>query len=215
MPTETLERRNIELDQRFSRVKISGAGRFTMVPGKRPSVSVVADGRIVDKAVVKVAGETLYVYTERDVYDLDKIFFEPIYEIVTENIVAIDVSGEIIGTLSAVGEKLRIVLSGLTNVEAENLIVARVDAELSGASRLKATGTTDCVVLDLSGSSVVNAMDLKASRGRVAVRGSAEANVFVTEHLAADTSAIGRVVYRGHPHVVQKRSGFGRIVADN
>jgi len=216
MPAESLETRIIQLDQPFNRVKISGTGRFTMVRGERALVRIVADRRIVDKPVVKVLGDKLYVYMDRDVHDLDKIFFEPSYEIVTTGIVAVDVSGEMVGILSgATGEKFQLALSGLTNVRAENLRMARADVELSGTSLLEASGIADLIVLDLSGSSIIKAMDLKASRGRVVVRGSAKANVFITEHLDADAGGVGRIVYRGHAHVVQKESGCGRVVADD
>ena len=214
MPIENLERRIIELDQPFSRVKLSGTGRFTIAQGERPSVSILADRRIVDKVVVRIMGEILYVYLERDVYDLDKIFFEPSYEIVTAAVVTVDVSGELIGTLSGYGDRLRLILSGLTNISAEKLSTARLDAEVSGSSRLTISGTADLAALDLSGSSMISAMDLKASRGRVVVRGSAKASVFVTEYLDAAAGGAGRIIYRGHPQVVQRQSGFGRVIAD-
>ena len=93
------------------------------------------------------------------------------------------------GSLSGTGEKLQLKLSGLAKLSAQNLVVTRVDVEVGGASRLSIDGATDQATLDLSGSSMADAMKFKAKRARVVARGSSKTDVFVTI-LSTPTQAV-------------------------
>jgi hypothetical protein len=210
-----VESRKIDLQGPFNRIKISGPGKFAATRGSPASLVIAGDRRILDKIAVKVVRDTLHLQLERDVYDLNRILFEPGYEIVAEEMISLDVSGELVGTLAGPRDNLRLALSGLANVTAEDVAIARLDAEFSGSTRFRAAGAVGEIMFDASGSSQIGAENLKAARGRVSVRGSAVARVFVSQHLLADASGVGRVIYRGRPHLVKSESGLGRVVADN
>jgi hypothetical protein len=66
-------------------------------------------------------------------------------------------------------------------------------------------------VVSISGSGTFDGSQLECRFGSVAVSGSGEAVVFVTEALEVDISGSGEVEYIGDPELSQSISGSGGV----
>jgi hypothetical protein len=82
----------------------------------------------------------------------------------------------------------------------------------SGSSDVDVAGTAKRQFLSISGSSKINAFDLKSEESKVNISGSGNVNINVTQSLEARVSGSGDIRYRGNPDIRNIQvSGSGNI----
>jgi len=86
------------------------------------------------------------------------------------------------------------------------------DFDVEGAGELVADGAVDTLKVRISGAAKVDAAAVQAHTVDVDVNGAGDATVRAQDAVTANVSGIGRIVYLGNPHSVEKHvSGLGSI----
>lgn len=174
------EKRNVS---EFTKVDVGGAFKVEIVAGKEHSVEVEADDNLLPLISTRIDGETLKIETEKRFSTGRGLKVR----ITAPNIERLKLSGASNAVLS--------------NVENEDLIL-----DLSGAARVKVSGKTGTLTLDMSGRSKIDTGELSAVKVVVDGSGASRATVNVSEDLNADLSGASKVRYTGSPSNVQKKT---------
>ncbi|TAJ73154.1 MAG: DUF2807 domain-containing protein [Phenylobacterium sp.] len=106
-------------------------------------------------------------------------------------------------------------LSGNNTLTIENYRQARLKLDLSGDAEATATGETDLIELDISGSGDVDLGSLKAKGANVDVSGAADAVIAPTDWARLDISGSGDVRLLTNPAKLETDvSGSGKVRQD-
>ncbi|NNE97665.1 MAG: DUF2807 domain-containing protein [Pyrinomonadaceae bacterium] len=97
-------------------------------------------------------------------------------------------------------------VSGVTKTSLENLDGESLKIELSGASKIEASGKVNDLEIDMNGASKLNAKGLKAVNVSVDGSGASRAYVSVRQKLNSDLSGASRVSYYGDPAEINKEN---------
>lgn len=183
------ERRNVT---GFTKVDVGGAFQVDVVKGDEFAVEVEADDNLLPLISTKVRNGTLNIDTEERFSTRNGLKVR----ITAPNIESMDVSGASSATLA--------------NVDNEELAL-----DISGASRLKVSGNTISLTIDMGGASKVDASELKASKVTVDGGGASRADVNVTDELKVDLGGASKVTYRGNPSDIEKSTSGASSVKQN
>jgi len=103
---------------------------------------------------------------------------------------------------------LRLELNGGSRLTADLAAPEKVDATVSGASRLELTGTPDALSADGSGASRLELAGLRLQRLDIQLSGASRASVNVERTISAQVSGASRLTYTGTPEF-SKRDASG------
>lgn len=123
-------------------------------------------------------------------------------------------SRKLIALRIAIPDLSRITVSGagtvnITGVKNENLVI-----QTAGAAKIQASGETKSIEIRHSGAGLIDAHELHSAKADVTLSGAGQAEVYATDQLDVNISGVGRVVYSGHPKVINKNvSGIGTVSA--
>jgi hypothetical protein len=156
------------------------------------SVAVSADDNILPKVITKVEDGTLKIEVNNG--DLFNSFT-----------VHVKIS---LPKLSAVE------LSGASHGIAKNIQTDKLRLEISGASKLIASGTASELYSEVSGASKLEAMDLMTNNAEVECSGASKAHVHATTTLKINAEGASKVVYSGTPKVTEESSGASIIAQE-
>jgi hypothetical protein len=174
----------------FQRIELSGPGVILVDRGDAESLQIEAEENILPVLTSSVANGQL------------QLGHEPFTNIIPTRQITYRV------TVTEFSE-MRISGSG----EATITIVDpdRLEVVISGSGSVTPIGTTETLMVDISGSGTFDGESLEARTGDVSVSGSGEALVNVTQTLAASVSGSGQILYIGDPDLSSSVSGSGRI----
>lgn len=106
-----------------------------------------------------------------------------------------------------------IVLSGSGDVNAVDVILDDALLKIAGSGDITAAGVAKNIVAEINGSGSLNLASLKVDHVDVAVNGSGDAAVWVTESLNAKVNGSGDIIYSGDPEKIDRAvNGSGDIV---
>lgn len=109
---------------------------------------------------------------------------------------------------------LRMMLSGASSAVLDGT-AGQTQVELSGASRLQASGQTTKIFGNISGGSELRALEVAATEVDLTTSGGSTAFVHAGQILRAEASGGSRVVYRGAPQVKEiVTSGGGQVLPE-
>ena len=109
------------------------------------------------------------------------------------------------------GKDFRVVLNGAGSISLANVKLQSVDATLSGAGTLHASGTTDSLRVDLNGLGSFDGAALRSQTATVSVNGMGSADVWVEKSLTANINGLGSVNYYGTSQVSKQVNGVGTV----
>jgi hypothetical protein len=195
-------------------IKINAGDAHTVTITKSDAFSIKAKGCANDLADLDLTVDANHVLDikyknyEKNRYRVDFVITLP-------TLVAVNLSGAVKGNISGFGAQntvLRTVLSGASECVLNGAgINAGVD--ISGASRLFASGTTESLYGTISGASTLEAYGMLATEVDITVSGSSKAYVLPAHTIFAEATGNSRVYYRGNPvttHFVT--SGNGKVI---
>ena len=84
-------------------------------------------------------------------------------------------------------------------------------AVITGSGRITVSGKSDDASITVTGSGDFRGNDFNTGNATIAVTGSGNAHIGVTDHIKARISGSGNVYYRGEPQIDSSVSGSGRI----
>lgn len=104
-------------------------------------------------------------------------------------------------------------VSGAASVMLNDIKNDGLSIDSSGASKIKVTGETAKLNVDVSGATKIDAENLKAGDVNVDASGACSVTVNVSGELEADASGASRVTYSGTPTSVEKKTSGASSVS--
>ncbi|MCM1041021.1 MAG: DUF2807 domain-containing protein [Bacteroides sp.] len=191
----------------FNALTASHAFEVDMFPSDRESVQIMVPGDMEKYVVVSQKGNTLYIglkdgfsYSFRDKDCLKAyVYFKDLAQVKGSGAAEIDIKG----TYDARNGNLTIDLSGASSFDGRVLNLAKLKAELSGASELDMKGSATDVELTASGASEADLEDLFVRNFSGHVSGASKAELNVSETFSGSASGASRIEVKGRPRVLK------------
>jgi hypothetical protein len=102
--------------------------------------------------------------------------------------------------------------SGASNVILNSIKNAALNIDSSGASKILVTGETAKLVIDVSGSTIIDTEGLLSESANVETSGASQVSVNVINSLRTDASGASKITYSGNPReLVTKKSGAASV----
>ena len=165
----------------FNGVDASGIFQVEIVAQKDFGVEVEADDNLIPFINTEVRNGILHIETKG--------------KLATENGLKVRISAPDIESIDA---------SGVSKVTLTDLKNAELRVDTSGASKIRVTGETGKISVNVSGASSVDADSLRAETADVDATGASRVSVFATGTLRADASGASKLVYGGDPKNIEK-----------
>ena len=173
----------------FSSVDVSGVFQVEIVTGNNYSVEVQADDNILPLIQTNVDGDTLRI----EMGDKVSTRSDMIVRITAPNIKRVETTGA-----------AKLTASGISN---DSFAI-----NTTGASKVKLSGQTAKLDIDVTGASSVDAEQLTAATADIQATGASKINVNVSEALHSEASGASKIVYSGDPKTVDNhQSGASSI----
>lgn len=179
--------RNLEL---FTQITVEIAGNVRVSVGPQPRVKIQADTNVVDLITSKITAGTLTLSATKPFTSKVPIQIEIIVPSITN-----------------------VTLAGAGSIDVAGVSGKSLELTLGGSGDITANGNVEDLIARINGSGNLALGGLKARKGRVAIEGVGDIEVFVKDELFAEISGTGEIIYRGSPTVKTKISGVGDVVA--
>ena len=173
----------------FSAVDVSGVFQVEITTGNNYSVEVQADDNILPLIQTKVDGNTLHI----EMGDKSSTRSDLIVRITAPNIE-------------------RVVTTGAAKLTATGINNDSFAINTTGASKVKLSGQTAKLDIEVTGASTVDAEQLTAAVADIQANGASKINVNVSEELHSEASGASKIIYSGDPKTVDNhQSGASSI----
>lgn len=177
----------------FDEVSFTGIGTLYITMGEEELLEIEAEDNIMPRILTQVRGNRLEIGFDTDRWERLIRPTEPIRFFLTVRSL----------------EELN--LSGLGDVQLEEIELERLAITLSGAGRVEASGEVGYQEINVTGAGTYNGEDLLSERTDVNLSGAGSATVWVTEFLDVNISGLGNVRYYGDPEVRETVTGLGTL----
>jgi hypothetical protein len=195
----------------FSEVHVGGAFDVVLAKGDKESVNIESSTLELDKIETEVEGKSLKVRLKKGTYrNTGNIKIHITYRDLT----AIHSSGSsnVVCNSPIQADDFQLHTSGSGKVKLASLTTNALDIHNSGSSNVDLAGSAKRQNISISGSSKINAFDLKCEESKVSISGSGDVNISVSQNLEARVSGSGDIRYKGDPNIRDVRvSGSGNI----
>jgi hypothetical protein len=198
----------------FKEVHVSGGFDVVLTKGNTESVNIESSNIDMDKIITEVEGSKLKIYLKKGNYRSIDVKLTVTYK----DIEAIHSSGssEIVCKSDIKASNFSLHNSGSGNVKLASLNADNFEVHNSGSSNIDVAGTAKRQSYQISGSSRINAYDLKSEEAKVSISGSGDVHISVSQNLEASVSGSGDIRYKGDPSIRNVRvSGSGNISKAN
>jgi uncharacterized protein with beta-barrel porin domain len=194
----------------FSELEISSALKVVYTQSPTYKVEVIADDNLIGYITTEVHGNELQV----DIKNrrcFNKVTKAEIH-ISAPSIEKIDISGasEFESTNTMSPGNLSLKASGASRVSLSSQTTG-FTGEISGASEIEVSGSSNTLYIDESGASVFNAGSLLTKTATIELSGASSATVNVKNSLNAELSGASNLEYYGSPTVSSSTSGSSTI----
>lgn len=184
--TPKSEQRNVSS---FSKIDACGAVNLEVTAQKDFSVTVESDDNLLQYIKTEANGDTLKIFSEGRISAKSKI-----------------------NVKISMPELTDLDISGASNALATNVKTDSLQAEASGASKIKIDGMVKSFHADASGASKIDAEGLQTENADVDSSGASSIMVSPSNDLNADASGASSVYYTGEPkNIKQTASGASSV----
>ncbi|MCM1168392.1 MAG: DUF2807 domain-containing protein [Bacteroides sp.] len=194
----------------FNALNVSNAFEVDMFPSDRESVQLTVPAGAEPYVVVEKRGNTLYIgMKDGHSYNFTRgkddhclkayVYFKDLTAVKGSGAAEIDIKG----TYDARNGNLTIDLSGASSFDGRVLNLAKLKAELSGASELDMKGSATDVELTASGASDADLEELFVRNFSGHVSGASKAELNVSETFSGSASGASKIEVKGRPRVLK------------
>lgn len=192
----------------FSSVKVGWAIVLHISYGEEFYVSARGDRRNLDDLRIQRHGDELHIGFRSGRNRKHTTYVD----VTMPSLNHVDISGASVAAISGFSNMGTLVL----NVSGASLCDISADADavravVSGASTLRARGTSTTLDVTLSGSSLLKAFPLNTLEADVTASGASHAEVSVEQFLYAAASGTSQIIYRGDPDTDISMSGASSV----
>lgn len=174
----------------FKEVEVSGTGKIYVQQGSETKLTIEAEDNIMPLLESKIENNKLKIGPK---------------------------DGSVILSIKSLNYYLtikdisKIALSGVMDLEADNLSLSSLKVELSGAGTATLNGKTDQLEIQLSGVGKYAGAKFEAQNAKIQLSGAGMADVTASNQLDVQISGAGTVVYGGNPKITKNISGLGDL----
>jgi hypothetical protein len=177
----------------FDEIAFTGIGTLHIAMGEEELLEIEAEDNILPRIVTEVRGDRLEISFDNDRWESLIRPTEPIrYFLIVRSLKEVN-------------------LSGLGDVQIEEIEADRLVLTLSGAGRVKTSGKVNELEINVTGAGSYDGADMKSERIDVNLSGAGSATVWVTEFLDVNISGLGNVRYYGEPEIRKTVTGLGTL----
>ncbi|PHZ84968.1 head GIN domain-containing protein [Paremcibacter congregatus] len=220
-PVAFAAEKDMKLDT-FSKIKIYAPVDLDVSVGKNQKFSLTGDADDLEKIIVLVKGDTLYIKKKKHsgrigemkatvnlkelttfvvngssdakIRDVDSTSFE----------LQINGSGDV--TFNGKSDALDIQINGSGDVSTSRFDAESVSAEINGSGDIKLVGDCKTLQMSISGSGDFSARDLTCATVHSRISGSGDAMLYASESIQVSTSGSSDVDVYGNPKSIKNRS---------
>jgi Putative auto-transporter adhesin, head GIN domain len=206
----------------FNKVRVRGYGSVFLQQGDRESLIIEADEEVLPKIISEVSEGRLTLGFRTEWWDWITQWFSLAslkdktinYRMEIKEIEQFSSEGSTSLTAERLQSKaFELSSSGSADVSIKEIDCDQLTTRVSGASKMNLAGSARKHVIQVSGSTNINAEELETQETNLKISGSGMVKLNVVQALNANISGAGEVRYRGQPKVSQQISGSGRIQA--
>ena len=196
----------------FTGVELSMSGSVFIKQGPVQEVVIEAQQNIIDEIERDVRNGVWEIETDGCVRDVNT--FRVFITMPDISFLKISGSGEMVSeNVLQVGDiEMNVSGSGDMDIALE---ADDIQSKISGSGAIRMEGIADEIDLEISGSGDYRAFNLESRIAFVEIRGSGDAEVFVTDELNVKISGSGDVRYKGNPSLNVEISGSGEVIDAN
>lgn len=192
--------------------KIDVIGHFVVTASSSTNeqkVTITADENLLPHIKTEIQNDTLVVFIASNVRLNPTKAIE--VNIAAKNLQAFSASGFVQTKIVNI-KSPTFTLQTHGNIETEaSMTTGKIDVISFGVGKTILTGTTETILIRSSGTSEINAKELKANDAEVVSSGSGQILINATRKLQLDVSGNSKIGYYGNPHIEQKISGAAEI----
>lgn len=178
-------------------------------PGQPPCLRLELDENLVPLLKIKTDNGQLSFSSDKDLEPtVIKIYTSSssLEEVVSKG------SGNILLKGNVAGNKLKIEVSGKSDITAEDLKFNDFTVDISGQSHMQLKGLNINTTFDIKGDANVSAYELISQKVNCSIKGKGNLEIFASQELDINIKGKGEVTYTGNPPVVkQDIKGNGKV----
>jgi hypothetical protein len=194
----------------FREVHVSGGFDVVLTKGNTESVNIESRNIDMENILTEVEGNKLKIYLKKGNYRNVDIKFVVTYK--TLDAIHSSGSSEIVCNSDIKADNFSLHSSGSGNIKLASIDTGNFEIHNSGSSNVDVAGAARKQSYHISGSSKINAFNLKSEEAKISISGSGDVNINVSQNLEASVSGSGDIRYKGDPSVRNVRvSGSGNI----
>lgn len=176
----------------FDSIEIDGVFDLVVVCQKKKSLKITGDDNLLKHIITQVKGNKLHIYSNASICSKIQL----VVEVSIENIKTVNSSGAV-------------------DVDVSNLDNNNFSLAISGSGDIDLQGKTSDFTAVLSGSSELNAKNLKADKVRIEINGASDAHVYASQKLDVEIGGAGTLFYSGNPvEITQHITGVAELIRD-
>lgn len=197
--------------QSFTKIYLEGTFKVILEQGMQPGLRIKTDEDNFKYIDVQSDTETLSLKIVKKHFDFDKLILYVTFRDLEKLVIEGGVSLETKGYVDLKDFYLHV--EGGANVEM-NMKAGKVKVIGEGGVKFKFDGVADELDASISGAGYLDAIDLKTKNCDIRIEGVGAGSVYATESLNATISGVGKIRYKGDPHVYKKIEGVGIVSPD-
>lgn len=201
----------------FTGISVAGSPSVRIVPGEQPGVSASGNDESLRELTVGVRDGVLHIRPGESPWfkRTGKLNVVVRYRAIDELKVAGSADVTTSEPIELSDDLLRLSVTGSGDVHLPFVKAKSLSALIRGSGELKLGGEVDQQSIAVTGSGSYQAPGLISARADVAVAGSGNAYLYVSDTLNARVTGSGEVRHRGSAHVTQSIAGSGTVAAVN
>ena len=199
----------------FDSVVLDGSGQVRLVQGDRDEVFVAGDANAQEAVDIRLNGGRIKIDLPGSWKFWNNGSGGAQVEVRVRHLNKLTLSGanDVVAPGPINGDHLTISMAGSGVAHFDQLQVADLNFEISGAGEGQLAGKVDHLRLSVSGKGKLGAEQLRAGSADVSISGVGNASLWTTNALRVQISGAGHVEYWGQPEVKKSISGFGSVDA--
>jgi hypothetical protein len=192
----------------FDQIALKGSGKVILSRALKQSVRIRTDDNLMPYIQTKVENGKLVISHERKNIKPTVLTFH----VAASNLegVSISGSGNISGNEEFISNSFYADIAGSGDI-AMKVIARHLKSNISGSGSIFLSGSANFYDSNITGSGNVDAFDLQTREASVAITGSGNCRIGVSDILRAKITGSGDVLYKGYPQISQSITGSGKV----
>jgi hypothetical protein len=197
--------------QPFTKIYLEGSFKVILEQGNQAGLKIKTDEDNFKYIDVQSDAQTLSLKIVKKHFDFDELVlyvtFKDLEELVIEGGIRLETKGYV--DL----KDFYLHVEGGASVEM-NIKASKIKVIGEGGVKFEFDGIADKLDASISGAGYLDAIDLKTKSCDISIQGVGAGSVYATESLNATISGVGKIRYKGDPHVYKKIEGVGIVSPD-